>query len=168
MSSVSRAVYRARQFRMSLRASIGESERAEAAALLGPELWRLFVSMAARDQRHCFDVYRRLSTGGCSDRDVLQAALLHDAGKGRLAGASVRLWHRVAYVLLAAAAPALLEHLSRGRGGLSSLHGHAERGAMLAEALGAVPAVVALVARHEEPDPADPRLALLRVADDSC
>ena len=46
--------------------------------------------MQPRDQRHCFDVYRSLRRQGGSDREVLQAALLHDAGKGRLAASADR------------------------------------------------------------------------------
>lgn len=167
-SSVKRALYRARQLVAALRPRIEPRERAEARALLGERLFPLFLSMSVRDQRHCLDVCQALQARGCDDRELLAAALLHDVGKGRLAGSPVRLWHRVAYVVLAAVAPSLLGRWA-GEGGLAVLHRHPERGACLAAAAGAAPAVVELIRRHEEGEgAADPRLRLLRAADDSC
>jgi hypothetical protein len=168
MSSPSRALYRTRQFAQALRPRLSDGERQEARRVLGDGLVQLFDSMTVRDRRHCFDVYRALLARGCSDSDVLMAALLHDAGKGRLAGAPVHLWHRVAYVLLAAAAPALLERVVASGGGLASLHQHSARGAALAEAFAAPSPVVELIARHEDAATGDERLRLLRIADDSC
>lgn len=173
---LSRALYRSGQFFRSLRLRVDATERQEAAALLGERLIPLFDSMTPRDQRHCLDVFWILRQRGCEDTDLLIAALLHDAGKGRLAGARIRLWHRVAYVLLAAASPRLLARTANGRGprvpalteGLRSLHQHCERGAILAEALGAPAPVVELIARHEEKDAADGRLRVLQAADDAC
>ncbi len=164
MPSPSRALYRARQFFGALRPRVGESERPEVEALLGERLLALFDSMSARDQRHCLDVYQALRAVGSADRDVLTAALLHDAGKGRLAGAPVRLWHRVAYVVLSAMSPWLLERLASA-GGLAVLRRHPERGAELAAALGASPTVVGLIRRHEDRDAGEQRL---RAADDAC
>lgn len=163
----SRAAYRIRQFREALRPRIQPSEREEAKRFLAETLWPLFRSMSPRDQRHCIDVYRQLQERGCQDPHVLTAALLHDVGKGRLTGARIRLWHRVAYVLIAATAPSLLDRLESGHGGLAYLHQHSRRGAMLAEAVGASPEVVDLIARHEDESPTDERLRLLRLADDS-
>ncbi len=167
MSTLSRPLYRGRQFFSSLRPRLVDRERQEAAEVLGNGLMPLFDSMSRRDQRHCFDVYASLLGTGCEDRDVLAAALLHDAGKGRLAGATVRLWHRVAYVLLAATTPAALARLGTG-GGLGVLRRHAERGAELAAQRGASPAVVELIRRHEERDDPDEQLRRLRAADDAC
>lgn len=158
-----RPLYRTRQVLGALRPRISADERAEAAALLGERLLALFDSMAPRDQRHCLDVYLALRRQGCQDGDVLVAALLHDAGKG----ARVRLWQRVAYVLLEAASPRLLERVGDGWG-LAALHRHAERGAELAAGAGAPPQVVELIRRHEERDAADEQLTVLRAADDSC
>jgi hypothetical protein len=147
---------------------VANGERVEAAGLLGERLWPLFESMGERDQRHSLDVMRLLMERGCRDEDTLMAALLHDVGKGRIAGVKVRLWHRVAYVLLASVSPWTLRRLGKGRGGLGALHQHAERGAVVAEALGATAAVVELIRRHDERDSPDERLRLLRTADDSC
>jgi hypothetical protein len=163
-----RVLYRCRQFFAALRPRIDEGNRAEAAEFLGEPLFQLFDSMAVRDQQHCFQVYRTLRDRGCGDRHLLTAALLHDAGKGRLSGARVRLWHRVAYVALAAGTPGLLRRIARGRGGLACIHEHAQRGAMLAEALGAPARVVELILLHEERGLQDEAHLQLRLADDSC
>lgn len=163
---VSRPLYRARQFVAALRPHVTDEDYASAQALLGPVLMRLFDSMSPRDRRHCLDVYRDLVAAGVNDTDVLSAALLHDSGKGTMSGANVRLWHRVTYVLLAAAAPPLLKRLSNGRGGLSVLQRHAEIGALLAESLGAHQRVVQIIQEHEERHHADDAQRLLREADD--
>jgi len=163
-----RPLYRTRQFFGAISPRVENSERAVAANLLGQRLLPLFESMSERDQRHGLDVLRILKQQVSHDDALLMAALLHDAGKGRLAGVRVRLWHRVAYVLLSSAAPAALQWLVRGRGGLGALHHHAERGAVVAEALGASAAVVELIRRHDERDSPDHRLRLLRAADDAC
>ena len=164
-----RPLYRTRQFFGSFRPQLQDGERAVAAAFLGDRLWPLFESMNTRDQRHSIDTFRLLKAQGCVDRDLLSAALLHDIGKGRLAGARVRLWHRAVYVLLSASAPPLLRLLTNGRGGLANLRHHSERGAVVAEALGVGPDAVEMIRRHHEDDPsADERLQMLRAADESC
>jgi len=163
-----RPLYRTRQFVAALRPTVNGNERADAAELLGEHLLPLFESMKVRDQRHSLDVLRMLKSQDRHNEDLLKAALLHDVGKGRLAGANVRLWHRVAYVLVRAGAPWMLNRASSGRRGLSALHQHAERGAVVAEALGASAEVVDLIRRHHEDDPHDEPLGILRFADDSC
>lgn len=166
MSLVSQPLYRTRQFVSSLRPCIRDEEYAEARALLGPKLIGLFDSMSPRDRRHCLDVYGELNRDGMDDPELLSAALLHDSGKGSLSGVNVRIWHRVAYVLLAAGAPPLLRILSRGRGALSVLRRHAEIGALLAESMGASARVVRMIAEHEQRHHADDAQRALREADD--
>jgi hypothetical protein len=100
-----RPAYRVRQFRDHLVARVGPDERGAAHAELPAAGAALFDSMPVADQRHALDVWARLRAEGQTDPDLLAAALLHDAGKG----GRVRLWHRVATVLVAAVAPSRLE-----------------------------------------------------------
>ncbi len=165
---LSRPAYRARQFFGALWPRFNGNDHKEALRALGPSLSPLFESMPPHDQRHCFAVYRSLLARGVSDEHLLTAALLHDAGKGALAGGRIRLWHRVARVILAATAPRTLRRLSKGRGGLADLYHHSARGAVLAEAHGAHSEVVDLIARIDSDHAPDELLRLLRAADDSC
>ena len=164
---LARARYRSRQFFDALRADVGEADRARVARYLNPEQQRLLHAMALRDQRHALDVLYALERQGHDDEALLAAALLHDVGKG-----GIRLWERVAFVLLKAASPRLLERVaSEGGAGWRralwrSLH-HAELGAALAEASGAPAETVRLIRMHKEQGAADPLLALLRQADES-
>jgi len=70
--------------------------------------WPLFSAMPVADRRHALDVAARLAAAGHHDPDLLGAALLHDAAKGE----RMRLWHRVAGVLLHAIAPRALARLA--------------------------------------------------------
>ena len=79
-----------------------------ARSLLPETAWPLFVAMPVADRRHALDVAGRLMAAGVDDPDVLAAALLHDAAKGH----RMRLWHRVAGVLLEALAPGQLRRLA--------------------------------------------------------
>jgi hypothetical protein len=101
------------------------------------------------------------------DRELLVAALLHDCGKGQIA-----LWHRVAYVVLDAAAPGFLRGIAAQGDGPSwrealyrCVH-HAELGAHRAEQAGSSPRVVALI-RGEHDAESSEQLAALRAADDA-
>ena len=169
MAFLARSIYRSRQFFRSVGASITHEEKLEVAARLSEPQQRLFFAMMARDQRHSLDVLHLLLRQGQTDLELLSAALLHDAGKGR-----VRLWHRVAYVLIRAVSPRLLDRVASGEGGswsgaLAAISDHARRGAMLVESAGASEGTVQLVRHHEETgDDLDPRVALLRAADESC
>lgn len=76
--------------------------------MLPDTAWPLFTQMPIADRRHALDVAARLVATGQRDPDLLAAALLHDAAKGH----RMRLWHRVAGVLLEAAAPRALARLA--------------------------------------------------------
>jgi hypothetical protein len=165
---LARTLYRSRQFFTSIGASLQDNDRAEVEGWLDGDLLALFYGMTGRDQRHCLNVFRRLREKGHDDSELLLAALLHDAGKG-----PVRLWHRVAYVVIRAASPRLLRALARPDGGgwrqaLASFNDHSTRGAALLEAAGAPEGLVTLVLSHEHPNREDPRAAALRAADESC
>lgn len=165
MAVASRAVYRARQFLGALRPSIDERAWQQASALLGDGERRLFLSMTPRDQQHCVAVYRWLGDQGENDRELLVAALLHDAGKGRIA-----LRHRVAFVVLHASAPWLLRRVvapGDGDGWRQTLWRclHHERlGADLALRAGSSQGVAALISGDAA---GDPRLTGLRAADEA-
>jgi hypothetical protein len=167
--TVSRAIYRSRQFFASLRPRVDPALHDEAFALLAEPQRRLFESMTMRDQQHCLDVYCRLraSSKDHGDPDLLVAALLHDSGKGRIA-----LWHRVAYVLLDAGAPSLLRRLAVAGSGPSwrralyrCVH-HPELGAQLAQQAGSSPRAVELI-RGEHAAGPNEQLAALQAADDA-
>ena len=76
--------------------------------MLPDAAWSLFAAMPVADRRHALDVAARLAATGHQDPDLLGAALLHDAAKGH----QMRLWHRVAGVLLQAIAPRALARLA--------------------------------------------------------
>ena len=95
-------MHRVAQFFGHLRAASTPAETARARVLLPDAAWPLFAAMPVADRRHALDVAARLWPPAHDDPDLLAAALLHDAAKGH----RMRLWHRVAGVLLEAVAPA--------------------------------------------------------------
>ena len=101
-------MHRVGQFIGHLTARVDPLEQDAARPLLPAGAWSLFAAMPTADRRHALDVVARLTAAGQSDPDLLAAALLHDAAKGR----RMRLWHRVAGVLLQAVAPRTLAGLA--------------------------------------------------------
>lgn len=91
-----------------LTARVDAREQDEAAARLPAAARELFITMPVPDRRHAIDVARRLEAEGHHDPELLAAALLHDVAKGR----RMRVWHRVAGVLLEAVAPGALRRLA--------------------------------------------------------
>jgi hypothetical protein len=162
------STYRIGQFVAHVRARVAPGEEADARAILGERAWPLFAAMSVADRRHGLDVVGRLRAAGLEERDLLTAALLHDAAKGH----RVRLWHRVAGVLLEAASPRLLERLAAAdpRSWRHPFHlylHHARLSADLAERAGCSPRVVAFL-RGSASGPADVQLFhALKVADDA-
>jgi hypothetical protein len=165
MSSSDRARYRFRQLRRSLRPNVRAGDLNTARRVLGEPLFPLFDSMQAADQLHCIDVYQRLVKAGCTDAEMLQAALIHDAGKGRIAGARFGVRHRVIYVALERT-PRLLDRLAQYNRGLASLHGHSGKTIALAREYGAAPGVVDLLEAMDKHDSSDERARLLMAMDD--
>lgn len=150
-----------------VRARVDPAEVALVQRILPPGGASLFASMPVADRRHGLDVAERLLQGGHDDPDLLGAALLHDAAKGH----RMRLWHRVAGVLLEAFAPSVLRRLaSPDRGSWRHpfhlyLH-HAPMSAELARAAGCAPRLGAFI--RGEADGDDARLLhALTVADDA-
>jgi hypothetical protein len=163
MRALPRPLYRSRQFFGSLRPRVDPALRDAALALLPERARALFDAMTQRDRKHGLDVFRRLRDDGHVDSDLLAAALLHDCGKGQIA-----LWHRVAFVLLDAASPALLRRIAKPaddpgwRAAMYRCLHHEELGAQLARAAGCSERTVALIRGGD-----DPALAALHAADEA-
>lgn len=165
--------YRVGQFAMSLWPRVAQDERALLTLWLPPKAANLFLSMGRRDQRHSLNVFYTLRSAGLEQPDLLAAALLHDVGKSAYEGRRLRLWHRVAIVLLAAFAPRQLARLS-ARGDTCRcqpqswrypfyLHAaHPELGARLAQEAGCSELTVALIRRHQMRLLADQPSVMLR------
>jgi hypothetical protein len=165
--------YRVQQFLAALSLK-GAVDEAVLRAYLSPAQVELFRLMPASEQRHSFAVLRTLEREGHSEAALAQAALLHDVGKAD----SVRLWHRVAAVLLDAVQPALLHRLALNepanwRYPFFVLLHHATHGAEMAAVAGTDPLAVALIRWHQtapEESSLDPRgqelLAALKSADE--
>lgn len=164
MSSIDRAFYRVRQLRRSLRPRVTSAERSEARRVLGAHLYPLFASMQPADQRHCLDVFEHLAADGCEDEEMLQAALIHDAGKGSIAGARFGVHHRVLYTAVQRF-PRVIDRMARHNHGMRSLREHDRRTIELAREYGASPGVVHLLGAMEG-GPADERALALMAADD--
>jgi hypothetical protein len=165
MSSSDRARYRFRQLRRALRPSVRAGDLNTAQRVLGERLFPLFDSMQGADQLHCLDAYQSLVKSGCADAEMLQAALIHDAGKGRIAGARFGVRHRVVYVVLERT-PRLLDRLARHNRGLASLHAHSQKTIALAREYGASPGVVHLLEALDNRHPRDERTSFLKAVDD--
>jgi hypothetical protein len=156
--------YRSGQFRRALGAKPARTDIALMRSLLSPQQQALFCSMSPRDQWHSVQTLRLLPPVWRADRDVAVAALLHDAGKGR-----ILLHERVLFVVLSTT-PGLLCHLARSgggwRGALDRSLRHAEAGARLAFAAGASERTAALISAHHQPNQHDAAALVLLDADD--
>lgn len=100
--------HRVAQFIGHLMARVDPGEIERARPLLPDTAWALFSGMPIADRRHALDVAARLAAAGQRDPDLLIAALLHDNAKGH----RMRLWHRVAGVLLEALSPRTLARVA--------------------------------------------------------
>ena len=168
------AVRRVKQFWRACRATVEPREMNGLSEYLDPAQRALFARMAVSDQRHCFDLFYSLRERMGTDGPLLQAALLHDVGKS---AAPVRLWHRVAYVVLGKLSGRARAKLCARRGTgwrvpFFVLAHHTDLGADLALKAGCSGEVVALIRSHQRPVnpvmplPAQSRLLALQAADD--
>lgn len=152
-------VYRLWQVRQQLGfvAPLSTEERLEVARWLPASALPLFNSMSAADQRHSLRVCQGLQARGCTDPDLLAAALLHDVGKAQ---GRVPFWTRPAIVLGKLCAPRLLSRLatypraglSHWRRSLGYAWWHAEIGAEMAAKAGLSERAALYIRTHHQPD----------------
>jgi hypothetical protein len=139
-------------------------ERSGLVGWTSPRQLALFDSMHVADRRHGLDVVASLRSEGVTERDLLLAGLLHDAGKGETG-----VWPRVVYALgqrygtwlprAAAVVPGFGPALER-------LRTHAETSAVLAAEAGCSARTVELIRNQDAPT--DPEFGeLLRLADEA-
>ena len=143
-----RPMYRARQFFRVFRRFDPDAYLTAASAHLSQEQMVFFCRMSLYDQEHAVEVLRRLDTEGRTEPELMQAALLHDAGKAFIRSGIGR---RVANVLIRAVRTDADFAREYAR--------HAEVGAQMAERAGSLPAVVALIREHHRPLDREPQTA---------
>jgi hypothetical protein len=155
---------KARQLVGHIRAGVRPDERTAIAGWLTPAQLDLFDAMHVADQRHGLDVVGSLRDQGVTEREVLVAGLLHDAGKGQTG-----VWPRVAWSLGQAWGPwvwRIAGALPGMRAALHRLRDHPDTSAALAERAGCTPRTVDLI-RHQDA-PRDREFGeLLRLADEA-
>jgi hypothetical protein len=146
--------YRLRQFFRALTAHLTISERILIVQQLSDGELLLFERMSRHSQRHSLDVYHTLVRAGHTDEALLRAALLHDCGKVDDDGKPIPLVYYGAFVMIKRFAPQQYEQAVRhGRGLLRPFAVHAvhdRRSALLAQAVGSPPEVVAILHDYAE------------------
>jgi hypothetical protein len=153
-----------RQARRHLLARVSRRERDDLSGWLDHVQLELFDAMHVADRRHGLDVVAALRAGGERDPEVLQAGLLHDAGKGDT-GMLPRVLHSLDQARITWPALAL-GRLPGMRAALVRLREHAALSAQLAEAAGCSPRTVELIRWQDAPR--DPEAGeRLRLADEA-
>ncbi len=167
------AVYRIRQFMRAAGALMRPVDgEALASRHLPPAAASLFLAMPRYDRQHALGVLHTLRVQGHVEPELFAAALLHDVGKTHQSHGELRLWHRVATVLMRAFWPGLLDRIGEEQPGswrypFFVQQQHAAISAELAQGVGCSAAVVELIRRHEDPpeEVDDPLLSALQTAD---
>lgn len=132
----------------------------EIQSTLSPELFSLFGQMHPGEQAHSISVYRHLLNQRIQNKELLEAALLHDVGKTRY---PLRLWERVVIVLGNSFFPEKVKFWSAGKPeGLKRpfvvAQKHADWGADMASQAGASKLTADLIRRHQDPLPTENEL----------
>lgn len=148
------AFHRVGQFWRHASATVNGDERLQAGAILGSRLAPVFFELPVNDQRHGLDVLQTVRRLQAEPSLLLQqAALLHDSGKQ---GAKFSVVDRSVAVFLKAAAPRLLDLLTRARPGFGTrlriYERHASIGADRLRRLGATD-LAEIVAEHHDGAP---------------
>ncbi|MCB0007628.1 MAG: HD domain-containing protein [Anaerolineales bacterium] len=153
MSTWDRLVYRLRQFGAELNARpLPDAALGEVRELLSPAEYALFQRFSLSDQNHSYAVMTTLRGAGHDDRELLQAALLHDIGKTRL---PIHIWDRVVIVMGQALAPAQVGRWGEGepagwRRPFVIKEKHPAWGAEMAAAAGSSARLIALINHHQD------------------
>lgn len=147
------AGYRFKQFHRALLERPDPGTLARAQELPDPPLWDLFCQLSRAEQAHALRVYRTLIEWGCSNPDLLSAALLHDVGKCRQSPSAIG---KAAVVLVRAVAPETARRwgsgpLSGWRRPFAIAEQHPHWGADMIRKAGGSDRLAALVERHHEP-----------------
>jgi hypothetical protein len=150
-------IYRLWQVREQLgfAAPLTTDERREVARWLPTSAYALFTGMSPADQRHSVRVCLGLQARGCTEPEMLAAALLHDVGKAQ---GRVPFWTRPVIVVGKCLAPRLLqqmavyprEGLPAWRRALGQAWWHAEIGADMAAAAGLPERAVLYIRTHHQ------------------
>lgn len=137
-------------------APLTADERREVARWLPASAYALFTGMSSADQRHSLRVCLGLRARGCTEPEMLAAALLHDVGKAQ---GRVPFWTRPIIVAGKRCVPRLLqqvavyprEGLPAWRRALGHAWWHAEIGADMAAAAGLPERAVLYIRTHHQP-----------------
>lgn len=107
--SASQPLRRVRRFFRTLCPRVEPAALAAGLPYLSPAEQALFRRLAPADEQHSLRVFALLVANDQTDRDLLGAALLHDAGK---AHARLSVWHRVVVDLAGRHSPGILRWLA--------------------------------------------------------
>lgn len=156
--------YRLEQVRQQLgfAAPLSSEQQAEVARRLSASAVSLFRTMSNADRQHALRVCRGLQAEGCTEEDMLAAALLHDVGKAQ---GRVPFWTRPVIVISKKLAPSLLarftvypkkdkgwQRMPHWQRSLSYAWYHAEVGAEMAAQVGLSERVVLYIRTHHQSD----------------